>query len=224
MFDAAYYINLDRSPHRRDRFLANVAAVDWPFPKPERWPGVVETPPSWFIAEPGAWGCLRAHLSLLEHCILQGIESVMIFEDDAVFPEDLGDRVRAFVDGVPDDWNVLYFGGHHFALPEPFNDKCLLCRETNMTVSYAVRGAARASPLYLLARFWRQLKGQQVHIDRIWGTLQEARRIRAYCPWDWITGQAAGVSDRNGEEWQEQWFHLRPELKDRLRKELQEQC
>lgn len=220
-FERVYYLNLDRSPERRRRFVQNVAAIDWALPKPRRFAAIVGQPvPSWYKAGVTAWSVLLSHLAIYQRCILDGVRSVLIFEDDCLFPEDFGERLRTFLAAVPDDWDQLYLGGGHSLVPEVVNDKVLRSRCTCMCIAYAVRGTALAAPLTFLARFKEYFGGQHIHIDAIWSTLHKHRRVDAYCPWDWITGQAANVSDRTGWVWQEEWFPLpikvKRELKERL--------
>ena len=220
--EKSWFINMRGAVARRARFLQNVAEVDWPaeLPIPERWPGVDESPPAWYVARRQDWSCMRAHLNLLEHCLLQGITRILVFEDDCLFSPDFADRYRRFAAAVPENWNGFYLGGNHTLLPEPVNDEVLLCRRTNMTISYGLRDDSLAAPFYVLGRFAEQLKTQPVHIDTLWATLHEHRVMKTYAPWNWITGQAANISDRTGAVWQEQWFHLSQSLKEKLRGEL----
>jgi len=117
MFDAAVVINLQRRPELFQRFMAGVRRVDWPFPEPIRLDavdGTLHPPPDWFRCSAGSWGNLKSFLQIFTAAIRDGIESVVIFEDDAVFPhDDFGDRVREFVAAVPDDWDQIYLGGGH---------------------------------------------------------------------------------------------------------------
>ena len=117
MFDAVVVVNMAKRPERYQRFMANVRRVDWPFPEPVRLDavdGTLHSPPEWFNGTAGSWGNLQSFFQIFNAAIRDGIESVVIFEDDAMFPfDDFGDRVREFVAAVPDDWDQIYLGGGH---------------------------------------------------------------------------------------------------------------
>lgn len=221
MFDACYYINLDSNPGRREAFERRVRSVkDWPFPKPQRWTGVQEHAPPFWKTGDGAWGCFAAHVNLLHHCIIHGIESVVVFEDDAVFVDDFAERVRDFMSAVPDDWHQIHFGGNHCKSPTVHNDKVLRSRGCNCTWAYAVRGAGLSCIHELVGRFPKALHDENSHIDVMFSMLQHAEQMKAYAPWRWLCGQAAGRSDRCGYEWEkDEWFHLPEETLAKAKRE-----
>lgn len=212
MFDACFYINMDRSIQRRDRFLAAVAGVDdWPFPVPVRWPGVEEAAPPWWRTGDGAWGCFLAHFALYHHCIARKIERPVIFEDDAVFVEDFGEQVRNFLAAVPEDWHQIYFGGNHFTPPTVVNSAVLRCKGTNCNHAYALRGAGLSAIHELVGRFPGVLTDDNAHIDVMFNTLHVGGHLRSYAPWRWLVGQCANVSERNGYVWTESNYWNIPE-------------
>ena len=218
-FAKSFYISLHSSTERRKRFCDNVEAVDWPeeLPKPEWRLGVREAKPAWYQARGADWGCMRAHLNVYVECILQGISPVMIFEDDCLFPADFARRYRRFTAAVPDDWGMIYLGGNHTLLPEIVNNEVLLCRRTNMNIAIGFRDDVLAAPFAFLARFREQCATQHVHIDTLWATILEHRRVKAYAPHYWITAQAANVSDRTGCHWTEERFELPEEYRAKMR-------
>ena len=88
----------------------------WPFPEPERFAAIdgrrVATPPQWRAGN-GAWGCYRSHLLILEKCLLEHIDSYVVFEDDAGFGDDFCERLQEFIAELPADWGLAYRGGQH---------------------------------------------------------------------------------------------------------------
>lgn len=212
-FEACFYINLDGNTGRRERFEHRVQEADWPFPRPERWPGVCEPAPDFWRTGKGAWGCFLAHFRILHHCLESDIRSVVIFEDDAVFCEDFGERVRNFMAAVPSDWQQVYFGGNHTTLPPTVvNATVLRARGVSATHAYAVRGAGLSAIHEMLGRFPVALEDENAHIDAMWNMLHQAGQIKSYAPWRWLVGQAAGGSDRCGYVWEkDEWFNLSDE-------------
>src|SRR5215469_11657311 len=78
-------INLDRRGDRWRRVSARFA--EHGITDIVRFPAVdgsqLEIPPHWSV-EPGAYGCLRSHVAVVEKARSAGARSVLIFEDDAV--------------------------------------------------------------------------------------------------------------------------------------------
>lgn len=214
MFERCFFINLDGSVERRERFFANVAAVDWPFPRPERFAGIEETPPSQYRAGRGGWGCLRSHTEIYHRCILEGVRSVVVFEDDAFFPDDFGERVRTFMAAVPEDWQQVYFCASHTAMPRVVNSQVLQCTQVNMGTAYALQGGGLSKAHAFLASVPDVMADPNLHIDVLFATLHKGEQIRAYAPWRSIVGHAPGLSDRLAVDgkvgrWNDiEWFNL----------------
>lgn len=216
MFDRVYCINLDRRPDRWRRFQAGLPQP-WPFAPVERVAAVdghAVRPPGWYGAPPpnlnhpprdnwramtvGGWGCMRSHLRVWEDCLTAGVDSVLLFEDDAAFVPDFVDRVGSFLDAVPDDWDQIYLGGQHLEcekgrLPVAVNSQVIRGHNVNRTHAYAIRGEAMRAIYHQLSGQWQGHRVQDYHLDHIFGALHG--EWRAYCPRRWMVGQAMGPSD-----------------------------
>lgn len=72
----------------------------------------VEIPSAW-NSYPGAYGCLRSHLAVVEQARESGQPSVLIFEDDAVLAADFNAKFADYSEQVPEDWDMLFFGAIH---------------------------------------------------------------------------------------------------------------
>jgi GR25 family glycosyltransferase involved in LPS biosynthesis len=125
-FDMAYYINLDSRPDRREQFerRAMEAGIDTFI----RFPAIALA-----LEEANAFpnltkhegdtkrhrklSCSLSHFAVIQEAKTRGYESVLIFEDDAVFVDDFANRVRPYIEELQTilDWSLLYFGGS----PEP---------------------------------------------------------------------------------------------------------
>lgn len=68
---------------------------------------------------PGQVGCLLSHLGIIRKAQANGYKNVMIVEDDIQFDSDLFPDQCKFLEEVPDDWDMIYFGGNHQTKPEP---------------------------------------------------------------------------------------------------------
>jgi len=207
MFDRCVVINLDRRPERLAAFRLRVPR-DWAFPPIKLVPafdGLTCEPPAWYGGShrrrlAGSWGCFQSHLGVYKQAIADRLESVLIFEDDAVFAPDFPERSAAFLDCVPDDWDAIYFGGQHLwtdtTPPTRVNEHVIRGRNVNRTHAYAMRRGMLEKCVAAMDRPWpKQTPVNCYNFDFQLGRLHS--RSRVYCPTRWLCGQAAGLSDVN---------------------------
>ncbi|MGL4943322.1 MAG: glycosyltransferase family 25 protein [Thermoguttaceae bacterium] len=199
-FEKVYVINLDTRLDRWEAFLRRLPH-QWPFAVPERFPGIdgrLVPPPVWWMSGAGAWGCHRTHTRILEDCLRNNVSSVLVCEDDAVFVEDFSASVQVFMQHLPDDWEIVYFGGQHIQqelrLPRKVNDWVYQPFNVNRNHCFGLRGR-RAMELYFkhLTNYpdWKLPH----HTDHRLGELHRSGPKGLYCPRVWLVGQAEGYSD-----------------------------
>jgi hypothetical protein len=202
-FERVYCVNLDRRPDRWRRFAEGLPA-DWPFPDPVRVRAIdgkrVKHPDYW-TAGGGAWGCYTSHLRLIETCLNEGVRSVLLLEDDALFPPGFTERVTDWLCHVPADWQMLYLGGQHlFAKAHPpiqVGPELWQPYNVNRTHAFAIQGdMLQIVYHHLLRHDWHRAN----HIDHHLGRLHQRRQHRIYCPPEWLVGQATGKSNISGRE------------------------
>lgn len=199
MFSKAFVINLPFKEDRLHRFLENVPGC---LGKIVVWPAVhgdTVLHPDWWKSGRGAWGCYRSHLQILEHCYNTGVESYIVFEDDALFRPDFDQRLAKIVADLPDDWEQLYLGGqllHELNHPpQRISEHLLIPFNVNRTHCFAVhrRGYEK------LYRHLHAIPFQEgEHIDHHLGRLHESRSLKVYCPNVWLVGQDGGPSNISG--------------------------
>jgi hypothetical protein len=56
-------------------------------------------------------GCFPSHYRVCEEALNDGPESILVFEEDAVFRPGFSLRAKKFFAAIPDDWNWIYLGG-----------------------------------------------------------------------------------------------------------------
>lgn len=193
-FDRVVIVNLDRRKDRVQRMTKVIAECNWPFREPERFRAIdaskLKLPPYWF-AGGGAYGCLRSHQRLLEDAILDGVESMLILEDDVVFRPDFGIQVTKFLEAVPSDWDQLMIGGQLMGNSTREQVAPGVMRVTNCqrTHCFAVRGQ-------FMHELYAKWCGSYGHCDHVMGPFQS--RYRVYAPDPFLAGQDEGHSDING--------------------------
>lgn len=222
-FERVYCLNLDRRPDRWRRFVEGLPA-EWPFELPERVPAIdgrrVKHPDYW-SAGGGAWGCYRSHLRLIEQCLNEGVRSVLLLEDDALFPPDFTARVTAWLRGVPANWQMLYLGGQHlFAKSHPprrLGPDLYQPYNVNRTHAFALQGdMLQIVYTHLLRHDWHRRN----HIDHHLGRLHQQRKHRIYCPGEWLVGQAEGKSNISGREPPDRFWPSATSIAERHRADL----
>jgi len=206
-FDRVVCVNLDRHPDRWDRFTAQVRsfADRWPMPIPQRVRAIDGERvgcPGWLNIGGGAWGCYSSHRRVIEDALMDGVEQLMIFEDDAHFPEDFVEQYQRFLHHLPADWDGLYLGGQHLHRkvfpPMPVNEACVRVRNVNRTHAFALRGKYIRRVYKHLCDYAEWIKCPNHHIDHRLGVLGEKDAGIIYAPDKWIVGQAGGVSAVSG--------------------------
>ncbi len=132
-------INLDRRPERwsamRAKFercgiqgVRRFAAVD----------GQRTVVPANWTDSPGAYGCLRSHLEVVQEARKLGWPSVLIFEDDAAIDPRLQETFSSYFRQVPSNWDMLHFGANHMSAPLAVSENVVRITSANSTFAYAL--------------------------------------------------------------------------------------
>jgi hypothetical protein len=146
---------------------------------------------------------------------------VLVFEDDAVFSPDFNERLTAFLDAVPDDWDQVYLGGQHLVTsklklwPMPVNTQVLRGRHVNRTHAYAIRAPMLDEVYRRFAAPWASTRPDMFHVDhqlcdlhRQFDRQAQCYDWNVYCPRQWLVGQAEGISDvKLGTPQREHWWN-----------------
>ncbi len=191
-FSAVFLINLKRRPDRLEAALAELHKGDWPFREPQVVAAVdgskMPVIPAW-KAGTGAWGCRQSHLRILEDCIQNDTEPVLILEDDLSIRENFRHDCAKFIDTLPNDWDGLMLGGVHVAgAPLALRPGLVRCVGAACTHAYAVRGR-------LLRDLYREWASpcRIIHIDMTYTRLQSNYNV--YAPDPFLISQSGSKSD-----------------------------
>lgn len=204
-FDRVIVINLDRRSDRMRQFMQSIGRIDWPFPVPERFRAVdgqaVGTPTWWRVGQ-GAWGCHQSHVRAIESALMDGVERVLILEDDVFFVDDFRSRIARFLRAVPADWRQVYLGGQHLRVrsnpPASINTDVIRPRNVNRTHAYALSRRGMVQAYRWLTDYLEHARHPSHHVDHRFGALHETGNFAVYAPARWLAGQAESHSNIKG--------------------------
>lgn len=117
-----WIVNLDRRADRLVHARGQLARLGvhrpWRFQAFDgRRLGLASRRPDW--VRPGAVGCYLSHLALLKQAQARR-QPCVVLEDDLLLAPDFEPAFEAFLQEVPEDWDVLLLsGGQHFRPPQP---------------------------------------------------------------------------------------------------------
>ncbi|MBU6222661.1 MAG: glycosyltransferase family 25 protein [Planctomycetes bacterium] len=200
-FERVVVISLGR---RRDRLWAFLDRFL------EAWPGTPlrlftavdgsqEALPDGWRGTAGAWGCARSHEAVVAQALTDGVERLLVLEDDATFVPGFAERLAGL--RIPGTCQMLYLGGEHLLPPQPVWPGLVLGRNVNRTHAYAILGRPALETIREHLR-WHPARWTAAHnVDHQLGILHETARVAVYAADPWMCGQAAGRSDIDGREW-----------------------
>ena len=218
-FERIVILSLPRSADRAERALRElkeknlsetasvVRAVD----------GRISEPSDWWQAGPGSWGCMMSHFRAVQDALLDGVETLLVLEDDCVWQNNAAAMAHEVMTQLPADWGQLYFGGQHRASqrPEWIEGKPAVQRAKSIhrTHAYAIHRRAMVpflkhilyAPDYLEAK---AKSGEKRHVDHQLEHAQRRGDWPVYCASWWLAGQGENLSLINGRPQREQWWQI----------------
>ena len=203
-FERCYCINLARRQDRWEAFRERMDHCDWPFADIRRFnavDGKMFPRPAWWRQGGGAWGVYRSNLRIIEDCLMEGVNSVLVLEDDAMPAADFAAKVARYLASIPAGWEQVYLGGQHlFAQQHPprkINADVVVPHNVNRLHAYGLsRRGMEVAFRHLVDKTWQS----KHHIDHHLGVLHQRRGIKVYAPTEWLVGQADGQSDISGHD------------------------
>lgn len=210
IFDRVYVVSLVKKyPEKLSAFLKRLPNpwIFGPIKVFEAIYGYESDIPKWWIAQKGAWGCYQSHLKIIEECIKDKVDKVLILEDDAIFCKDFTDKARNFLTNLPDDWEQAYLGGQHLRMPRStiVEKNITIGSNINRTHAYAIHGQG-FNKLYSWLNNTDAWVPQN-HIDHHYGILHQAMIIKPYCPIQFLVGQSDGISSITNKKYGERWWN-----------------
>jgi glycosyl transferase family 25 len=180
-------INLDRRPQRWQQMERKFARHG--IHSVRRFPAIdgdaIELPESW-PHTPGAYGCLRSHVEVVRTARALGLSSVLIFEDDVAFDDELPKRFATAIADLPRDWDMLFFGALHKEEPIRISANLARITQANSTFACALRSTVFDSFIELNSSTQEVLDNNSL-------TLQQ--RFNCYCFMPHLAWVETDISD-----------------------------
>lgn len=175
----AYVINLDTRTDRMEE-------LDIPL-QFTRWKAVdgktIEDAPNKLR---GHIGCLRSHITLLEHIKESGDDCAIVFEDDVEVVPGFEERLAEAMASLPANWDLLYLGGWNKLRTKKYNRLLNVAEVVYCTHAYVVRAK-------FIDRILRQLRSRDWKVDVL---LSEVLGLgKCYICNPVLAWQRAGYSD-----------------------------
>ncbi|KLU02233.1 Glycosyl transferase, family 25 [Rhodopirellula islandica] len=212
-FDRVVVISLARSRDRLEAFYSQLPSP-WPFAPPSVMraiDGKMVKPPPGYQAKPpaGSWGCFRSHYRVLEDALNDGLDSILIFEDDVAFVPEFAERAQTFFAALPADWEIIYLGGKHLhkevQLPIHVNPEVYRPFNVHSAFAYGLRGRSTIEQVYEHINSPEQW-GRGHCIDHRLGEMHHTYPGGVYVPAKWLAGHRAGRSTIRSSENPDEFF------------------
>jgi len=200
-FDKIYCINLDR---REDRWLDTIKELDkWNLRNYVTRIAAIDgrtLPVNLYGLRSGDEGLIKTHLQLVIDAKKNNYKSILIMEDDIEFTDEVN-NIELYVKELPDDWDMLWFGGnhnihlgnaHHF-----ISNRVIRCNFTYTTHCVAINDTVYEKVIEVLTN-------TQKPIDVSYVELQNLYNCYAFYPS--IAIQRPGFSDILNSEQDYRWL------------------
>ncbi len=188
--DKTVCITLARRADRWGRFLGGLG--DWPFGPVEKFvafDGRKCRPPKSWLATRGAWAGAMSHLAVVREALDNGLDSLLVLEDDAEPARDLLARWKGLADRLTEHaWDWLYLGGQikgYLGSPigpliRPF--RCIRAH------AYIVKRSAMQA-IVADAPTWTE------YVDHQYGRMHARGELDVLCVQPWLFHQRNETSD-----------------------------
>lgn len=210
-FDRIAIISLPDRMDRRARLMDHLSDYGLAGPNDITWVEAVDgraaTIPDWWEAGPGAWGCRASQCATIAAANQDGIDRLLILEDDAVFHPRTTEWLPEVYALLPDDWDLLFLGGQHLRPPQPTaHPRLVKGRYITRTHAYAVHRRAFAGLLSEISNDAAYEANPGWHVDHQLGQGQSNGQWQAYAPAWWLVAQEEGSSDISSHQDQRRWW------------------
>lgn len=179
-FDGIFFINLDRREDRLefiekqlDRvgiIAERISAVDGNLLDPD--PSIGN---GW--NHKGVAGCALSHRKVIQLAKERGYKSFLVIEDDTVFSDDFVEKAPFYIGQLPEDWDMVYFGGNYLSSLTPVNVNVGRCIHTLTTNMYAMKHTMYD---YVLSNISDKVEELKMPVDVLYTNIQANKSFNCY--------------------------------------------
>ena len=172
-FDKVYCVNLDRRPERWEESLIEfekfglenierVSAVDGN--------KIIMSKYNTSIL-PSELGLVLTNIHILKEAKEKNYNSILILEDDVVFTDEIN-NISQYMEKLPSNWDMLYFGGNHnthmgVKPPQTINDKVCKLHNTYTTHCIGINKTIFDILLKVLEKYRHPLDVEYANMQKI---------------------------------------------------------
>lgn len=107
MFDRVYCLNLDDRPDKMQHFQSQADSIGLDFVR------VSATIPQQlglaYVWKNARTACAYSHAKIWEEAIKDGLQSILLLEDDIVICNHFNERFNLSIENLPQDWDIIHF-------------------------------------------------------------------------------------------------------------------
>lgn len=202
-FDKTYCINLDR---RTDKWSECQSEFDkWGITNVERYSAIDgneidRTTDNQSNLNNGELGLLLTHIKLVKEAKNVNYSNILLIEDDVMFNDKIN-MLEEYMSSVPNDWDILYFGGNHNEHMgkklEIINDKVIRSKDTYTTHCFAIKNTIFDLVLNLLNK-------KNKPVDVYYSDIQ--KNFNCYSFYPGIASQRVTFSDIQNKVMDNRWL------------------
>lgn len=138
---------------------------------------------------PGEFGCNLSQIKAIVHAIADAAQIPIFFEDDINFHKDAVSILESALNDIPDDWEVLYLGGHPRGPYHQVGNHLVKMSKMSFGDAYCLK---RGSLLSFFDYWCNRISKKKAAYDMILGDFVESRK--GYAVYPMICEQYVGVS------------------------------
>jgi GR25 family glycosyltransferase involved in LPS biosynthesis len=189
-------INLDRRPERWEESQHEFARHQMKLVR--RFPALdgkeLSAPSDWAYTT-GAYGCLISHMAAVRDAQERKLPNLLIFEDDVALAPDFQEKFGCYIAQLPTDWDMLYFGALHDALPIPVSKHVHRISRADSTFAYALNHT-------IFDRFIATNSAARLPVDRNNRLLQKEFNCYCFVPHlAWVRPVYSDAQERFSNHW-----------------------
>jgi len=114
------------------------------------------------MISPGEYGCLMSHLNIIHNACINGYDKILIFEDDIELHENFNEISIKFMEEVPSNWDMIYFGAN------TINNKSVAITEHVSSASRLLGGHAYGVNSRIFHYLMEKICNEPFPVDKIY--------------------------------------------------------